>query len=652
MYSVKSLSRPPLLACLVAVQTLLPASQLTAATISKANNTEALDSASSWDGGVVPGSGDLAAFGSANTADSTPVTIGSGVNFLGIIASNSLGANLTVNAGAAGTLNLGAGGIDFRAMTLWRNLTINSTVALSADQTWLLGTNGSTNPNLLNIGGVISGPHALTIDGMAGNDGEHVYLQANNTFSGGFTLGQHGAVRVSASSTTASAGAVTAGSLGTGPVTIDGGIIFGNSGLVGAVTTTINADFAVNRGPAGGANNRLRLFGGFDLAGGERTISLGRYTNNPAAVLGSGSESLKFETVADGPATTFTNGTLRFVRDATGGAGDYASVRFESGTGVFNGNSGLVIGSNVITVLPSGFVFGTFGERPDIEVEAGGYLNLSDQANARDAAIEGLSGEGTVTSLASATDTATLTIQPRAEHVFSGRLVDGSALTDLVPAAAAPVALTINGGGSQILTGDNSYSGPTTITSGTLVLAATNGAAAGNSSARHGGRQRRPPTDPFGADCRHGPADARWRCTAHERKRQRDRGGADRERSRPRSPWNPVPGAPSPSAPTVRRELLTIRNLGGGNKITFQSDLSTAVTNPVLFAFPDGYSASWDAATGTFTIAEAEPNLTVGTDGHRRHPANPRLQHGHLLGRQQYARLVALCGGQCGPHVS
>ncbi len=612
MYSVKSLSRPPLLACLVAVQTLLPASQLTAATISKANNTEALDSASSWDGGVVPGSGDLAAFGSANTADSTPVTIGSGVNFLGIIASNSLGANLTVNAGAAGTLNLVAGGIDFRAMTLWRNLTINSTVALSADQTWLLGTNGSTNPNLLNIGGVISGPHVLTIDGMAGNDGEHVYLQANNTFSGGFTLGQHGAVRVSASGATASAGAVTAGSLGTGPVSIDGGIIFGNSGLVGAVTTTINADFAVNRGPAGGANNRLRLFGGFDLAGGERTVSLGRYTNNPAAVLGSGSESLKFETVADGPVTTFTNGTLRFVRDATGGAGDYASVRFESGTGVFNGNSGLVIGSNVITVLPSGFVFGTFGERPDIEVEAGGYLNLSDQANARDAAIEGLSGEGTVTSLASATDTATLTIQPRAEHVFSGRLVDGSALTDLVPAAAAPVALTINGGGSQILTGDNSYSGPTTITSGTLVLAATNGAAAGNSSAvtvaangvlRLTRSEQIADTAPLTLD---GGALLMSENVS-------ETAGALTVSAPPTITMESGSGSTLAFGTYSPTELLTILNLGGGNKITFQSDLSTAVTNPVLFAFPDGYSASWDAATGTFTIAEAEPNLTVGT---------------------------------------
>lgn len=610
---MKTFFRPPLLACLLAAHGLLPASQLPAAIISKANNTDALDLASSWDGEVVPGSGDLAAFGSANTAESTPVTVGNGVDFLGIILSNSLGANLTINAGSTGALSLGAGGIDFSAMTQWRNLTINSTVALSADQTWLLGTNGSTNPNLLNVSGVISGPHTLTIDGIAGNDGEHVYLQANNTFSGGFILGPLGAVRVSAFNATVSAGAVTAGSLGAGPVTINGGIIFGNSGLVGAITTTINADFAVNRGPAGGANGRLRLFAGFDMAGAERTVSLGRHTDNAAAVLASGNESLRFETVADGPATTFTNGTLRFIRDATGGAGDYASVRFESGTGVFNGNAGLVIGTNVITVLPSGFVFGTFGERPDVEVEAGGYLNLSDQANARDATIEGLSGEGTVTSLASATDTATLTIQPRAEHVFSGRLVDGSSLTDLVPAAAAPVALTINGGGSQTLTGDNSYSGPTTINSGTLVLAATNGAAAGNSSAVTVA------------------ANGVLRLTRSEQIADTAPLTLDGGELRVEDGVNETLGALTVTAPsTITMEtgaastltlgsysptqLLTIRNLGGGNKVTFKSDLSTTVTNPALFAFPDGYSASWDASTGTFTIAEAAPNLTVGTN--------------------------------------
>ena len=582
-----------------------------AAIIPKANNNNALDLPASWEGGAVPGAGDLAAFGSVNNADSTPTTIGNGANFLGIILTNNLGANLVINAGTGGTLTLGASGIDMSAMTIWRGLTINSAIELATDQTWRVGTNSSVNPAVLNVGGVISGSAALTVDSVAGNDGEYIYLQTTNTFSGGFLLGSQGAVRVSPSNATTAAGAVTASAFGAGPVTIQGGIIFGNSGLVGSTNTTISADFAVNRGPAGGANSRLRLFGAFDLAGDTRTIFLGRHTNSASAVLSSGNESLKFETNSSGPATTFTNGRLRFVRDATGDAGDFASVRFDSGTGVFSGNAGLVIGTNVITVLSSSFVFGTFGERPDVEVEGGGYFNLSDNANARDATIEGLSGSGTVTSLAAASATSTLTIQPRAEHIFSGRIVDGSSLTVLVPGAATSLALTINGGGSQIFTGDNTYSGPTTITSGTLFLAATNGAAAGNSSAitvaangvlQLARSEQISDTTPLTLD----GGELRVSGGASET------AGALTVSSASTITLETGSGTTLAFGSYAPTQLLTIRNLGG-NTLTFRSDLSSAVTNPNLFAFPDGYSASWDAATGTFTIAEAAPNLTVGT---------------------------------------
>ena len=114
-----------------------------AATIQKSNNTTALDQGTSWVGGVAPGAGDLAAFSSLNTASSTPVTIGNGVSFLGIVVTNNLGNNLVINAGTGGTLTLGASGIDMSVMTIWRSLTINSTIAIAADQTWKIGTNSS-----------------------------------------------------------------------------------------------------------------------------------------------------------------------------------------------------------------------------------------------------------------------------------------------------------------------------------------------------------------------------------------------------------------------------------------------------------------------------------------------------------------------------
>ena len=453
------------------------------ATIQKSNNTTALDQGSSWVGGTAPGAADLAAFSSLNTASSTPVTIGNGVSFLGIVVTNNLANNLVIDAGTGGTLALGASGIDLSAMTIWRTFNINSAIVLAANQTWTIGTNGSSNPNVLNTTGVISGSSQLTIDSLAGNDGEHAYLRANSTFSGGLVLGSNGAVRVGTSDASVSGGAVTASALGAGSYTINGGIIFGNSGRVGSTNTAINADFAINSGAAGGANNRLRLFGALDLAGGERTVSLGRYTNNASAVLASGVESLKFESAAGGPTTEFSNGTLRFVRDAAGGSGDYVSVRFESGTGVFNGDSGFTVGSNVITTLGSSFVFNTFGSRPQVGVEAGGYFNLSDNSNARDASIQSLSGDGTVTSLASSAATSTLTILPDSgdNGVFSGQIVDGSSLTGLVGTAAASMALTLNGAGTQTLSGVNTYTGVTTISAGTLQIG--NGGTSGSLSA-------------------------------------------------------------------------------------------------------------------------------------------------------------------------
>lgn len=588
-----------------------------AATIAKNNTSGAvqLDLTNAWVGGVVPGTNDIAAFGSNNTASSGSLNIGNGVSFLGIAATNNPGAGITISNSSTNpcaVLLLGSAGIDWSQAQqvggINRALNVNALTVLAADQTWRTGL-GLANTDQISATNVIAGSGRLTVEGSSGATNAFVLLGGLNNFSGGFVLAGNGAVRVANVAAATSNNAVTASAFGTGPLAIDGGVIFGNNnGSAGSTNTTINADFAINRGAAGGINGRLRLFGPFDMAGGERTVSLGRYTNSASATITSGNESVKFETAAGGPATTFTNGRMRFVREATGGAADYAGVRFEAGAGIFHGGSGFTVGTNVITQLASDFIFTNTGSRPHVRVETGGYFNLSDNANARGASIRTLGGDGIATSLASTASNSTLTILPASgdNEVFAGRIVDGASLTNLVAGAAATVSLTINGTGAQTLAGANTYSGATTIVAGTLVLdAGTNAAAANTSGLR---------IDPAGTLLL-GSSDQ-----VNDAATVTLAGGTIRRAAGVSESFGALVVTTdstvdfgSGASGTIRfgsfapTNRLTIANFSEGDRLVFQSDLTTQITNTSFFKFANGAPGNfgWDAQGGTFTVEAA-----------------------------------------------
>ena len=107
------------------------------ATIDKTNNAANLNLASSWVGGGVPGSGDVAQWSGVVTS-ANAVGLGANLIWAGIKLTSPGGA-VTINSG--NTLTLGTNGVDLSAAT--QDLAVNCALSLATNQTWNVATNRS-----------------------------------------------------------------------------------------------------------------------------------------------------------------------------------------------------------------------------------------------------------------------------------------------------------------------------------------------------------------------------------------------------------------------------------------------------------------------------------------------------------------------------
>jgi fibronectin-binding autotransporter adhesin len=387
----------PLLAC----ASLAPAAQ-----IERADNTTALNSSGAWSGGSVPGSSDIAVWGSALTT-SKANAIGTNLSFSGIkIDTSNAGVTTnTVNATTGSTLTLGADGINITASStslLW----MRAALALGAAQTWSVATNKQ-----LTLGSAtISGANNLTISG----GGTLVHANTNANFGIGTLTLQD--IRVT-SDTTAR--------------TISNNIIL--NGDIGAGSTAFVAG--------------LNLAGNISLTGsGTRTISVQNSSGadtNTALTLGSASKTISGEAA------------LALVNGNPGGAIRVGLV----------GNSlidtDLIIGTNVTTIMGTGTT-NPFTTNSAVQVD--GRMRLGNgTTTGGNFTINSLSGSGLVDSgQGSGNSIGTLTIGGGSgTNEFTGIIENGS---------FGRTAVVKSGSNTQIFSGNNRYTETTTVSGGALII--------------------------------------------------------------------------------------------------------------------------------------------------------------------------------------
>lgn len=253
--------------------------------------------------------------------------------------STGAGTNLNDLSLGAGTVSLGT------AAGTSRTITANGTGVLAAGG---VVSNGTTVNSIIKMG-----TGGLRFDG-------------NNLFTGGITLNA-GSLHIGNN-----------GAVGTGPLTINGGVVVPRlAARTIANATTVNSDFTVG---VGGFNNQMNFSGTVNLAGGTRAITVANTTVDPDAII-SGVISNGGLTKA-GAGTMFLTGTNTF----TGATSVTEGILRLDGTGSVNTSSGITINGSGAKFVHTGSVAVT----PAVNVTQGtldgtgtlGAVNVGDSASA------------------------------------------------------------------------------------------------------------------------------------------------------------------------------------------------------------------------------------------------------------------------------
>lgn len=379
---------------------------------------------------------------------------------------------------AVSAVNLGAGTVNF-VPTQVRTVSSSgtTTTVTMADTTGLLVGQAVSGTGIQSGSYItaINNSTTITLSGNATNLANVNATISGSTYNGGTTV-NGGAVNLGVSSAYASP-AIQSGPLGVGGVTFGAGTTVKNSSGVSWYTPsiTLNGDIYLTGG------NRLTVaVTNLNLGGSTRRM----YVNSKSFVLlptnglsptywsptnSSGTTNSEntglssWEMTSTFGPLTIQNGSLDLETTAYTST-NYGALLFSSSTFAnFVGNGTLTVGPNVVLLYNGSSVA---ANAPLLSISTGGVVDGVDASNI----VAGLSGGGTyVLSLVAGSTKVT----PRTLLVngtsgtasFAGSLMDGP---------AALLSLTKSGASTQILTGTNTYSGPTLVTGGSLLVNGTN----------------------------------------------------------------------------------------------------------------------------------------------------------------------------------
>lgn len=346
------------------------------------------------------------------------------------------------------TLDLNGYNGAFTNLTATAANTITTTGAGSGVDTLTISALSATSSALFTDNGTRQ--LAVSVAGTSGNPLSNLA----NTFSGGLTIDS--TVRLSViDGTVGTPGAITNGPFGRGPITINGGNTFNAGAQIwfGASNRNLVNDVIVNG--YGGNGNRGGSFriGTNSTALSNLVISGNINANLADAHFGS-------DSTADGTALLLSgkltgNSGFRFFLSSNNSKWTTTLNNATSSPNDYAGNTSLA-GAQTTLALGAAQQIPNGTGKGNVAI-TNGTLDLA----GFDETINGLTGAGIVDNVANGTSN-TLTL--------GDGDATGTSFTGVIKNTTGTLSLTKIGTGTQTLTGLNSYSGPTTVSDGTLLI--------------------------------------------------------------------------------------------------------------------------------------------------------------------------------------